>query len=84
MNEKQLLMQALNRNTSIFSNHANEARGLSNGLMRVLFDNISKSIIFQFNQNMITMCLEQKYIKGLIYLNHIKIDDILTRVEIEK
>ena len=51
MDTKQLLMQALNRNTSIFSNHANEARGLSNGLMRIMFDNASKSIIFQFNQN---------------------------------
>ena len=51
-NEKLLIMQALNRTNTLFSNHANESRSLSNGTMRILFDSVNKSVVFQYGNNM--------------------------------
>ena len=58
-NEKQLIMQALNRNSITFSNHANEARTLSNGIIRILFDSVNKSVVFQYGNNMVRINLAE-------------------------
>ena len=83
MNEKQLLMQALNRNTSMFANHANEARVLSNSLMRISFDSPNKSIVFQYGSKLVRINLDKLYIKGLEYIGDIRISDILTKIDIQ-
>ena len=48
-NDKLLLLKALNNNVSTFSHLANEAKELSDGVIRICFDSISKCAIFKCN-----------------------------------
>ena len=65
MDQKKLLMEALNRNVAMFSNHANEVRELSNNLMRISFENVNKSIVFRFGNQIVRINLQHLAITGL-------------------
>ena len=68
-NDKLLLLKALNNNVSTFSHLANEAKELSDGVLRIMFDAVTKCIIFKWGSNIVRLNMQTLTITGLLFVN---------------
>ena len=73
--DKLLLLKALNNNVSTFSHLANEAKELSDGVIRICFDAINKCVIFKWGSNIVRLNMQTLTITGLTYINEFKVSD---------
>ena len=67
--------KALNNNVSTFSHLANEAKELSDGVLRICFDAINKCVIFKWGSNIVRLNMQTLTITGLTYINEFKVSD---------
>ena len=82
-NDKLLLLKALNNNVSTFSHLANEAKELSDGVIRICFDAVNKCIIFKWGSNIVRLNMQTLSITGLLYVNDFPLssfNDLLARI----
>ena len=82
-NDKLLLLKALNQNVSTFSHLANEAKELSDGVIRICFDSVSKCVIFKWGSNIVRLNMQTLSITGLLYVNDFPLssfNDLLARI----
>ena len=75
MNDKLLLLKALNNNVSTFSHLANEAKELSDGMIWISFDSVSKCVIFKCGLNIVKLDVQNLSLSGITYINEFKVSD---------
>ena len=74
-NDKLILLKALNNNVSTFSHLANEAKELSDGVIRICFDSVSKCVIFKWGLNIVKLDQQNLSKSGITYINEFKVSD---------
>ena len=84
MNNKDLLIAALNKNQVTFSQMAKCAESLSKGTLKMKIDDGGKVFVFEYLDKKVAIEMKTLKMRGLNYLNDILIDDILTKVELDE
>ena len=82
-----MLLKALNNNVSTFSHLANEAKELSDSVIRISFDSVSKCVIFKWGLNIVRLSMQTFALSGITCINEFKVSDfelIKKFIEFEK
>src|SRR5215469_9804726 len=74
--KKLLLIQALSKNQSTFAHSAFTAKELTDGNMKISFDNITKTVCFRYGANVVKIDLKNLVMTGLRELGRINLEDL--------